>query len=488
MKHMVAFDCGNSSFRVVLGTYDDSKITMEVVSQTPNDMVCVQGRYFWDFLAIFQSLKRGLQEAIRRAGHVDSIGICTWGVDFGLYDSGGFLLGNPLSYRNSFGAEYLRGIPPQVQQQMYFDTGILCDKINSVNMLSAMKAQMPGIINATEKLLMVPDILNYMFTGKMINEPSELSTTQLMDSRTGKISPAMCQRFDIPESYFSPIGKHGEAIGMLLPEIREELGISYDIPVICVPSHDTAAAVFGIPAQEEQFLFLSSGTWSLIGTELSAPIVSEQAMAGNLTNEVGAFGKITLLRNNAGMFINQCLKPEYTRETGKNIGWMEFSALGQAYQGDIPLINVNDERFFKMGHMTREIRSALKQSGQVKDDASWPAIVRTYQASLACSYAAVVAPLEKLTGQTYPCLYVVGGGSQNVLQNQMTADLLNKEVVVCSKESTSLGNLAMQISYFEAEKSVQDIRNILASSIDMKRYQPEHDCSELFARYQAMFA
>ena len=487
-KHMVAFDCGNSSYRVVLGTYDGEKITMEVISQITNEMVEIGGKFYWDFLAIFQNLKRGLREAVRKVDKIDSIGICTWGVDFGLYDADGYLLGAPLSYRKTIGEGALAEFDDEARKQMFLETGILCDKINSAYMLAGMKKLMPERLKAANKLLMVPDILNYMFTGKMLNEPSELSTTQFMDARTRKVSPEMCRRFGIPEDLFCEIGVHGEVIGNVLPAIREELGIDYDIPVVCVPSHDTGAAVFAVPAAEDDFLFISSGTWSLVGTELDEPVVTEEAMHSNLTNEVGAFGRITLLRNNAGMFINQRLKPEYEEQTGGTIGWTEFSELGLQHEGDIPLFDVNDVRFFNPVSMSGAIRAYLRESGQVQGEASWPAIVRSYQASLACSYAQVCASLEKLSGKCFPAIYIAGGGSRNILQNKTVADILGKKVITGSNESTSLGCLAAQLPQQEAGISISEIRGVLRNSIATKEFEPQQDLTALAAKYIGMFA
>lgn len=487
-KHMVAFDCGNSSYRVVLGTYDGERITMDVISQVPNEMIEIGGKFYWDFLAIFQNLKRGLQEVARRGIRIDSLGICTWGVDFGLYDADGYLLGAPLSYRNTIGEQALARFSPEERRQMFLETGILCDKINSAYMLAGLKEIMPARMKVADKLLMVPDILNYMFTGRMMNEPSELSTTQFMDARTRKVSPSMCRRFGIPESLFCQIGVHGEAIGPLLPSIREELGIDYDIPVVCVPSHDTGAAVFAVPAAEDTFLFVSSGTWSLIGTELEEPVVTQEAMDGNLTNEVGAFGKITLLRNNAGMFINQRLKPEYELETGRSIGWTEFSQLALQHEGGIPLFDVNDTRFFNPASMSGAIREYLRQSGQVSGEAGWPTIVRSYQASLACSYAQVCASLEGLSGKTFPAVYIAGGGSRNTLQNQAVADVLGRPVITGSNESTSLGCLAAQLPRHEPGITVPEIRSVLRRSIETRQFQPERDLTGLARKYMDMFA
>lgn len=488
MKHMVAFDCGNSSYRVVLGSYDGERLTMDVVCQVPNQMIEVDGIFYWDFLAIFQNLKQGLREAARRVDKIDSLGICTWGVDFGLYDAEGYSLGAPLAYRNTIGERELAAFDAAARKQMFLETGIVCDKINSAYLLAGMKKRMPHKLQAADKLLMVPDILNYMFTGQMRNEPSELSTTQFMDARTRRVSPSMCRRFGISEDLFCPIGEHGTVIGNVLPSICRELGISYEIPVVCVPSHDTAAAVFAVPAAEEDFLFVSSGTWSLVGTELPEPVIHEIALQGNLTNEVGAFGKITLLRNNAGMFINQRLKPEYEAETGEQIGWSEFSAMAEGHAGSIPLFDVNAARFFNPASMSGAIRADLQEHGGVTGTASWPTVIRSYQVSLACSYAQVCATLEKLAGKRFPAVYIAGGGSRNLLQNQTVADVLARPVITGSNESTSLGCLAAQLPQHEAGITIPQIRGILRSSIETKRFEPKQDLRGLAQEYCKRFA
>ncbi|MBR2991651.1 MAG: hypothetical protein IKF51_09390 [Solobacterium sp.] len=486
-KHMVAFDCGNSSCRVVLGTYDGNRISMEVITQVPNEMMEIDGIFYWDFEAICRNLKRGLGEAVRRTDHIDSLGICTWGVDFGLFDKEGRMIGLPLSYRNTIGEKALSAFSAEEQEEMFMETGILCDKINSAWMLAGMKEVMPQRLREADKILMVPDILNYMFTGRMLNEPSELSTTQFMEASTGKISSRMCRRLGIPESLFCETGIHGEIIGHLLPSIREELGIGYEIPVVCVPSHDTAAAVFAVPAAEDSFLFVSSGTWSLIGTELDKPVITRNALAGKLTNETGAFGKITLLRNNAGMFINQRLKPEYEAETGRKTGWTEFSELGLQHEGRVPLFDVNDVRFFNPVSMSGAIRSYLLESGQTTSEADWPTIIRSYQVSLAASYAQVCSALEQLSGKRFPVVYIAGGGSRNILQNRTVADVLGRPVMTGSEESTSFGCLAAQLPVHVPGIDVQGMRNILRSSIEVREYLPQQDLTAYAEAYVARF-
>ena len=277
--NLIALDCSNSSVRASLGVYTDGKIHMVPVYQVPNDMVRVGGYDYWDILHIFHEAKNGLKAAIAAAeGPVDGIGVSTWGIDFALYDGDGYMLSNPLAYRNQLGAEVLDRLDDRQQAEMFCDTGILCDRINSVYMIAGMKEAMPGITGGAKKLLMVPDIMHYLLTGVMRTEPSEFSTTQLMDSRTMELSGPVLDRFDIPREWFSPFAEHGQSIGPLTAEVKGELGIDYDIPVICVASHDTASAVVAVPAEENPFVFISSGTWSLIGTEIDKPLVNEAVL------------------------------------------------------------------------------------------------------------------------------------------------------------------------------------------------------------------
>ena len=484
-RNMVAFDCGNSSCRVILGVYDGEQIAAEVITQIPNYMVRVHQYFYWDILMIYQKLLEGLKEAVKRAGTIHSIGICTWGVDFGLFDRQGFMIQNPLSYRNSIGAEVMEQMPDEQRTYLFRQTGILCDKINSVNMIKGMMEKMPSVFSNGHKLLMIPDILNYLFTGCMVNEPSELSTTQLMDAKKRQLSEDVLGEMGIPSGLFAPIGKHGTPIGMLHSGVKEILGISYDVPVICVPSHDTAAAVLAIPAEEEEFLFVSTGTWALIGMELEEPIINDAVRIRCLTNEIGAFNKITLLQNSAGMFIIQRIKEEYEEENGA-IGWEELNGLGDRYGGTVPLFPVNDARFFNPVHMADAIWDYLVKTGQVSGEKDWAAIICSFQNSMALSFASVIQGLEEISGKKKDTVYMVGGGSRNVRLCQMTADATGKKVVTGGKESTSRGNLGAQIKYFEPEMTVREIRNLIGRGIEKTTYCRRKDSGEALKRYQKL--
>jgi len=486
-KSMIAFDCGNSSFRVILGIYDNEKLFTQVIDQIPNQMIEVNGYFYWDILYIYKGLVNGLKKAVALTDTIDSIGICTWGVDFAFFTKEGTMLNNPCSYRNPYGEEVLNKIPKDKQKFMFQETGILCDKINSVFLLKALNERQPGIAGAADKILLIPDILNYLFTGNMMNEPSELSTTQLMDARTKSISKTICDMFSINPELFCPIGHHSTVIGNLLPNIREEIGIDYDIPVICVPSHDTAAAVMAVPAEkDESFAFISAGTWALIGTELDEPVITDDALVSGLTNEVGAFDTITLLKNNAGMFILQRLKTEYEEELKHEVEWKEIDPIAEMYNGPVPVFPVNDNRYFNPVSMSGAIWAYLSETSQVHGKKNWATVFRSAEESLACSYAAAVAGIEETCKKQFNTVYIVGGGSKNRFINQLTANYSGKKVLTGGKESTSLGNLLTQLKYFYPMMTRNDLRAVVSRSIETTGYEVQQYDIQSMKNYQKL--
>lgn len=485
-KNIVGLDCGNSSFRVLLGIYDGQTIKTEVIDQIQNDMIRIGDYFYWDMLKIFEGFKVSLRKAVRAVDRIDSIGICTWGVDFAMFDKSGNMLGSPLSYRNEMGEIYLNSLTEGQKSKMFEETGILCDKINSVYRLLAMKKIMPEIYSITDKVLMIPDILNYFMTGIMINEPSELSTTQLMSSKTRKISSEICKELGISEKLFCEIGEHGKRIGLVRKSILEDIGADYEIPVICVPSHDTASAVTAIPAQESEYAFISSGTWSLIGTEVDEPVINDAVRKASLTNEVGAFNKITLLKNSAGMFIIQRIKKEYDAEMNRTSTWDELDTLADLYEGEVPLFDVNNSRFFNPLKMSREIWSYLCDTGQVSGELDWGTIIKAVHESMACCYAITVEQLEKAVSKQFDKIYIVGGGSKNIMVNRLTAERTGKRVIACSKESTALGNIAAQIKFFDNDMDLKRIRKVIKISFPVIEYSEEKNGVEIVERYKKM--
>lgn len=482
-KNIVALDCGNSSYRIVLGRYDGERITTEVIDQKPNNMIRVGDYFYWDFLMIYHEFKQSLKKVASMVDQIDSVGVCTWGIDFALFEKNGNMLSNPLSYRNTIGEEHLSKLNEEQKKNLFNQTGIFCDRINSIYMLMGIKEKMPEIYATTDKILMVPDVLNYMLTGVMVNEPSELSTTQLMDVSRKQVNPTVCEQFEIPYNWFNKIGVHGEKIGTIRKNILDELKIDYDIPVVCVPSHDTASAVVAIPTKEKNFAFISSGTWSLIGTELDSPIINEEVWNNNLTNELGAFGKVTLLKNSAGMFLVQRIKKELEEVLNRELTWSEIDLMADDYMDEIPLFNINDGRFFNPTNMIDEIWSYLKETNQVGDALNYGAIIKAVYVSIACCYAQTIAQIEGITGKSFEGIYIVGGGSRNKAINKLTSMLTGKKVIACDKESTSLGNIAVQLKYFDSDLDIFSIRDIIGNSIETVEYIECSQPNNLVNRY-----
>lgn len=483
VKNILSLDCGNSSYRVVLGRYDGEKVTTELIAQEPNNMIEIKEYYYWDMHKIFNFFMTSLKKTLKIVERVDSIGVCTWGVDFALYDKDANMLSNPLSYRNTMGKKSLDALSKGEKNDLFYETGILCDKINSLYMLNGIKENMPHIFEKADKLLMIPDILNYMLTGVMLNEPSELSTTQMLSTPSKKISQKVCDKFHIPAKLFNRIGVHGEVIGNLLPSLKKELAIDYDIPVICVPSHDTAAAVAAIPALEDNFAFISSGTWSLIGAELDEPVMTKEVLESQLTNELGVFNKITMLKNSAGMFLIQNIKKEFDDITNTHNSWENINHIANSYDGDIPLININNQRFFNPPHMGKEIYNYLVETNQTVDSFSWGIVIKAVLESMACCYAQTIRNLERVIDKQFKNVYMVGGGSQNGVVNGLTAKRSGKKIIACSKESTSLGNIMVQIKHFEENLSLKNMRDIVKKSITLETYQDDMEDDSMVDRY-----
>ena len=474
----VAFDCGSSSLRTVVGTFDGTRVVTKVVSQVPNSAVNINGFYYWDLLYIFESLKNGLREACAQYKKIDSIGICTWGVDFGLLDRQGFLISNPLSYRNTIGEEELSKLGDAERRWMFDRTGIQNNRINSLYQLTGIKRYMPEIFGIAESMLMIPDLLVYLFTGEMVTEASIASTTQMLDARSKKYVPEVLEKFGIPEHLVKPLQQHGEITGTLRQSIADELGITA-CPVVCVPSHDTACAVTAVPTQEKDFIFISSGTWSLIGTEMVVPIINESVYDRDFANESGVFNTITLLKNSTGMHILQCIKKEL-EFNGNAYSWDDIVKMATEYQGNVPVFDTNSSRIFNPASMMGEIKNLIGAK-----EVNPAQIIASAYASLAFSYRYAIEQIEEITGITYKSIYIVGGGSQNRYLNQLTADFTGKVVISGPKEATSLGNIGVQLSAHLADFDISRIRAMVRNSEKIEEFTPEakRDEKEIDHRY-----
>ncbi|MGI6168170.1 MAG: rhamnulokinase [Christensenellales bacterium] len=467
----VAFDCGNSSVRVVLGQYDGKRIHMEVVHQVENREIEVQGIFYWDILHIFHELQKGLQMAYRKCGRIDSVGVCTWGIDFGLLNKQGQLLGNPMCYRNSLAAGVLSELDSNTRRFMFDQTGIHNDQINTIYQLLGYRRAFPETYDIADRLLLIPDLLVYLFTGEQRGEPTIASTTQYYNVTDNDYSQSVLQHWNLDPALLPPLVQNAELIGCLKRSIADELHINA-CPFICVPSHDTACAIAAIPASSEDFLYVSSGTWGLIGTELQKPIISDAVYEKGFANEGGAFSTTTFLKNSAGMFIIQRVRREL-RAQGIDLSWDEIVSLGKQAEDASLVFNPNHPSLFNPPSMLEAIRKLLAQTGQ-KENCSHAEVIRAVYGSMALCYKAVTDDIAAITQKEYPTLHIVGGGAQNQFLNQLCADATGKQVIAGPYEATSLGNIGVQLIYHKAaDHSLAAVRNILRDSIDSVAYSPQ---------------
>ncbi len=465
----VAIDCGNSSVRVVLGIFDGNKFTTTVVGQTPHREIMVNGVWHWDILFLFEYIKAGLKKAHDLAGNIDSAGIATWGIDHGLIAPGGLLLANPFCYRNSFGQTGLSRLSPAERRFMFDHTGIQCDKINSVFQMLGYRDLYPEYWQAADKILLIPDLLNFLLTGEMNSDASITSTTQLFNVVDNAYSLPVLDKFELASTLFPPMAAHGQERGILRAAIAEELGINR-FPVVSVPAHDTAAAVAAIPSSGQEPLFISSGTWSLVGIELPEAIINDAVFASGLANESGALGSITLLKNSAGLFIAQRLKKEGDL-AGNPKTWDQIVREIDMDKLPCGCIDPNDEAFFNPSSMRKAIRDYVVAGGGKEPAADADYYRITYE-SLAESYRQVIAAIENATGKTFDTLNIIGGGSQNTLLNQLAAQAVGKTVVAGPVEATSLGILGVQLLYEGSAANLADIRAVMRNSCLTTVFKP----------------
>lgn len=473
----VGFDCGNSSVRTVIGRYDGNEIQMEVVNQVPNRAITVNGVNYWDILNVFYEMQNGLKKAVDKYGRIDSAGISTWGIDFGFLGESGHLLGNPLCYRNEFGVKGIESVDDATKKKLFDLSGIQNHPMNSMYQLMGIKKMLPEYYRNAKDVLFIPDLLNYLFTGEKGTENTIASTSQLLDMRTQDYGEEIFKISGIDRNLFHPVVPHGQERGWIMKSLAEILEID-SLPFISIPSHDTASAVVSVPAEDDQFIFISSGTWSLIGTELKQPIINDTVFDMSFANEGGAVNTITLLKNSAGMHILQNVKWEMEAKKGSEYTWEEIIALSEKAGLAVSPYDPNSTKLFNPVKM---IDTITELSGEKEIEN----ILASSYISLACSYREAIENLESLSGATFGSIHIIGGGSRNAYLNQLTADITRKKVIAGPEEATSLGAVAMQVLYHDPSHDLASLRSILARSVKPRVFEPEANFpwEDIYARY-----
>lgn len=469
-KRVLAFDFGASSGRAIIGCFDGDKITLEEVHRFSNDPVSVGGTVYWDVLRLFYEIKQGIIKA-KIAGGFDSIGIDTWGVDFGLIDSEGKLMENPVHYRDARTVglvdEAFKTMP---KEKLYGITGIQFMELNTLFQLISLKKYRPWMLERADKMLFMPDLFGYMLTGKMCAEYSIASTSQLIDLDKKTWSKEILDAFGIKESVFAPLVQPGTVLGELSKEVCEECGVD-PVPVISVCGHDTQSAITSVPCEDGDFAFLSSGTWSLFGTELDKPIVNETSMNINITNEGGFDGSTGFLKNIIGLWLIQESRRQWKRE-GKEYSYADLEKLALAAEPFKCFIDPDAPEFVPHGNIPERVREFCRKTGQYVPETVGE-IMRCIYESLAMKYRLTFEKLRECTERDYPVIHVIGGGTKDGLLCQMTANSCDRTVKAGPIEATVMGNVAVQLMSDGSVENIGQARKIVAESSELKTFEPK---------------
>lgn len=441
----LAIDFGGGSGRVIAGQIRDKRLEMQEIHRFPNRQIRLGGHVYWDFLSLFEEMKTGIRKAVGKGLHIRSIGIDTWGVDFGLIDRAGSLLGNPQCYRDpcteGMPEAFFQDVSPE---EHYRESGIQVMPINTLFQLLALQRENPGRLEAADRLLFMPDLFSYFLTGNADNEYCIASTSELLDASQRTWNWALIDRLGLPRRLFGRIVLPGTSRGKVLPEVAAELGLPDDTEVIAVGSHDTAAALFAVPfpaGRTSRCAFLSSGTWSLLGVELERPILTEEARQAGFTNEGCVGGHIKFLQNITGLWILQQLMKQWEAQ-GADISY--DTLLGTAAESTLAsLIDVDDPRFTNPADMQQTLAEYCRETDQQVPETKGD-YVRCVLRSLAARYKKGIDGLNALLPEPVEQLHIIGGGSRNRLLNRLTEEATGVPVVAGPVEATAMGNILVQ--------------------------------------------
>ncbi len=471
MNRFLAIDLGAETGRAMLGTLESGRLALEELHRFPNTPVRLPTGLYWDTLRLFHEIRHALLICGReRKIKLDGIGIDTWGVDFGLLGADGALVDNPRHYRDSRTNRMMEKTFAAVgREEIFAETGIQFMPLNTLYQLNAMRLAASPALHAARKLLFMPDLFNFWLTGEIRAEVSIASTSQFYNPIKKQWAIGLFRRLSLPERILPGLAPSGTRLGTLLPEIAEWSGLGPGVPVYATACHDTAAAVAAVPAAGEGWCYISSGTWSLMGVELDAPIVNEKSLALNFTNEVGAGNKIRLLKNIAGLWLLQECRRAWALD-GREYGYEELSKLAAGAPGAETLID--PDAFPEPGRMPQRIAEYCRARGSVVPLQPGE-MTRLILESLAASYRQVLANLEALLGRPIDRIHIVGGGSRNQLLNQLAANATGRTVIAGPAEATAAGNILVQAIGAGAVAGLSEARQIVERSFPLETYQPE---------------
>ena len=475
MTNVIAVDLGAESGRLMRVCFDDGNWTLDELHRFPNTPVQVRDTLYWDVLRLWHEIHTTLDAA---KGDAASVGVDTWGVDFALLGRDGHLLANPVHYRDSRTEGMMEWVFERVPRRTVFErTGIQFMILNTLYQFASLVHRNSPALEAAESLLTFPDLFNYWLTGEKACEFTHVSTTQCYNPRQGDWDRETLDAIGFPTGILAPIGQPGARIG------------AYNgLPVIRTAAHDTASAVVAVPAETENFAYLSSGTWSLLGLELAEPVINDAAYAANVTNEGGYDGTFRLLKNIAGLWLAQQSRATWTQQ-GQHYEYGELARLAAEAEPYRSLVDPDNDVFMAPGDMPTRIQAFCQRTGQPIPE-SVGQIMRTIYESLALKYRHTLDHLLSLTGQQVDVLHIIGGGARSDLLCQMAADATGRQVVAGPFEATALGNAVVQLITLGELENVAQARATLARLPELVRYAPQNTAAwdEAYERFKGLLA
>lgn len=464
----LAFDYGASSGRLMLCCYDGHTIDLEEIYRFPNEPVWMNGHFYWDFPRLFHEMKMGLKKAASLDVEIAGIGIDTWGVDYGYLDEDGRLISNPFCYRdpkNAKAMDEMDAVHPF--KEFYEIAGLQKMDFNTAYQVYYDVQHRHYILDCAKTFLFMPDLFAYFLTGRKACEYSIASTSQMLDARTRNWSDALLEKIGISREILPEIVEPGTVLGELTDEIVEETGMK-KVPVIAVGCHDTASAVCAAPLESENSVFISSGTWSLMGMEVREPIITEKSLQYNFTNEGGVEGTIRFLKNISGLWIIQNLKKKW-EEKQPDVSYMLIENEARSAERRHFIIDPDDARFMAPMNMVKEVQNYCEEQGQGRPETIGEIALAVYN-GLAEKYRQNVVDIEEITGKTVDVINIVGGGTKDRLLCAMTAASTGKAVKVGPVEAAVLGNVLMQMKALGQLKDVAEGREIIKRSFPIETF------------------
>ncbi len=465
--NVLAFDFGASSGRAILGAFENGKIILKELHRFDNEPVELNGGFYWDLPRLFHEVK----VALKKADEYDyvSLGVDTWGVDYALISNEGKILGNPYNYRDGRTNNTIKELSPVItEKELYNVSGIQNMNFNTIFQLVQTKKSESSIYAAADKFILIADLFGYLLTGKIYSEKTMASTSQLLNPYTKEWNFELAGKVGIKESLFPSLVNPGELIGSLKKEICEELNIK-NVDVVAVCGHDTASAVVAVPALNEDFVYISCGTWSLFGTELDSPCITDSSADFNITNETGYNNTTRFLKNIIGLWMIQETRRQFARD-GKSYSYAQMEEMAKKAKPFKCFIDPDDPRFTPAGNQVQRIKDFCKETNQPIPETDGE-IVRCIYESLAMKYKYSYEKLIKCTGKKFSSINMIGGGTKDGFLCQMTADACGVPVIAGPIEATAIGNIAVQLIAKGEIKDLKEARKIIADSFDVIHYE-----------------